>query len=81
MTCPMGFDCQSIVGMVHPCPNIAVCMGCASSSVSDQDLVHMQFDATDVDIHLIDSNQNTRRPQIYTITDPYTRMITRSGLI
>lgn len=81
MTCPMGFDCQSIVGMVHPCPNIAVCMGCASSAVTDQDSVNMPSDVTDLDILLIDSNQNTRRSQIYAITDPYTRMVIRFGLI
>jgi hypothetical protein len=60
---PVDFDCQSIVGMVYPCPNITVWMSYVSPHVSDQYPADVQFEITDLDIYIIDSNQGRGRPR------------------
>jgi|GEM_PF-1926007 len=80
MTCPMGFDCQTMTGMAQPCPNLLVCQGYTSSPTnpaqnSDERLDHFRIDHIDhidLDIYLADG----RRPRLSIMVDPYTRLIT-----
>jgi hypothetical protein len=64
----MGFDCQTMIGMGQPCPNLLVCKGYASlpirpirNSGERSDLCRIcEIDHTSLDICLADG----RRPRL-----------------
>jgi len=74
MTCPIGFNCQTMVGMVQPCPNLAVCSKSTSSPINNVSLGRFKIDHTPLDLCLIDGGH----PHVSMMVDAYTRSVTNS---